>query len=431
MPVEPGLHYIRTTLATRKKTRPIEEPPERNPFRRALSHVGGRVKLWGREELGPALERALAVAADERRTRQHVHGFHSYPARLHPDTAAALIESFSEAGQRVLDPFCGSGTVLVEARRLGRAAVGRDLNPLAVALAKLKTRGSSPRERSNWLAAAEAVAEAAEERRRLRAAPTKLYPPEDLARFEIHVLLELDGLRKAILELPAAGTRRVLLLGLSSLLTKVSRRHGDSSRKSSERRLPAGYTIEMFVRRVSEMTKQLAAFDAVMPRNSPAADVKKDDARALGTIEPSSIDLVVTSPPYPGVYDYLDHHADRLRWLGMDARGLAEREMGSRRRMNALPKEQVRAHWQDDFDRTLKATARALSPGKLACFVIGDTAVAGEVLRADEVAKAGAGAAGFVCVAVASQKRPQFHAESSRTFGGAPRMEHVIVLERK
>ena len=78
----------------------------------------------------------------------------------------------------------------------------------------------------------------------------------------------------------------------------------------------------------------------------------------------------------------------------------------------------------------LTAVGRALGPGKLACFVIGDTAVGGTVLRADEVAQRGAQGAGFVCRAIASQRRPQFHAESSRTFGAAARMEHVIVLER-
>jgi hypothetical protein len=42
----------------------------------------------------------------------------------------------------------------------------------------------------------------------------------------------------------------------------------------------------------------------------------------------------------------------------------------------------------------------------------------------------GALSAGLSCRAIASQKRPQFHAQSSRTFGGAPRLEHVIVFER-
>jgi DNA modification methylase len=418
-------------LPTSKKTRREHEVrPERNPNRRSLTHVGGRVRFWGDEALQSSLAAALDVEPDEDSTRRHVHGFHSYPARLHPDTARALIEAYSASGDTVLDPFCGSGTVLVEARLLGRAAVGRDLNPLAVALAKLKSGGSSEGERDGWLAAAEQVVLKAEERRETKEPPTKLYGAEDLELFEIHVLLELDGLKKAILDLPTAAARRVLLLALSSLITKVSRRHGDSSRKRSERRLPSGYTIDLFGRRVDELVQQMAAFAKALPKGSPMPQLKRDDARSLASVADRSVDLVVASPPYPGVYDYLDHHATRLRWLGMDARGLSEQEMGSRRQLNKLSAEEARERWQKDFDRNLGAIARVLRPGNLACFVIGDTAVAGAVLRADEVARRGALSAGLSCRAIASQKRPQFHAQSSRTFGGAPRLEHVIVFER-
>jgi tRNA G10 N-methylase Trm11 len=44
-----------------------------------------------------------------------------------------------EGGQLLLDPFCGSGTSLVEARLAGLAAVGIDLNPFAVLLARANT----------------------------------------------------------------------------------------------------------------------------------------------------------------------------------------------------------------------------------------------------------------------------------------------------
>jgi tRNA G10 N-methylase Trm11 len=114
-------------LPTSKKTRREHEVrPERNPNRRSLTHVGGRVRFWGDEALQSSLAAALDVEPDEDSTRRHVHGFHSYPARLHPDTARALIEAYSASGDTVLDPFCGSGTVLVEARLLGRAAVGEE-----------------------------------------------------------------------------------------------------------------------------------------------------------------------------------------------------------------------------------------------------------------------------------------------------------------
>lgn len=88
--------------------------------RRALSHVGGLVHARGDQELSGRLATAFDIETDEESTRAHVHGFHSYPARMHPTVARRMIELLSEPGATVLDPFCGSGTVLVEGRIAGR-----------------------------------------------------------------------------------------------------------------------------------------------------------------------------------------------------------------------------------------------------------------------------------------------------------------------
>ena len=56
---------------------------------------------------------------------------HPYPAKFIPQNARHLLELFPpDEGTAVLDPFCGSGTSLVEAVRLGLDAIGIDLNPL-------------------------------------------------------------------------------------------------------------------------------------------------------------------------------------------------------------------------------------------------------------------------------------------------------------
>lgn len=67
------------------------------------------------------------------------HSFYRYPARFSPLFARAAIEAFSEPGDTVLDPFMGGATTLVEALTLGRNAVGSDISSLATFLARLKT----------------------------------------------------------------------------------------------------------------------------------------------------------------------------------------------------------------------------------------------------------------------------------------------------
>ena len=167
--------------------------------RRALTNVGGKVLV----ELGNArdkdlLRHALDVRADDPDLMSHVHGFHAYPARLHPITARRLLTGLTRPGDCVLDPFCGSGTVLVEALLQGRIAVGLDANPLAVMLASYKLKRTTPADRECLLAGAKVVAQDAEARRIARAGATRRYPADQASQFDPHVLLELDGLQSSI-----------------------------------------------------------------------------------------------------------------------------------------------------------------------------------------------------------------------------------------
>ena len=73
-------------------------------------------------------------------TQEYTHGFHQYPARMHPEIAKRLIEKYAiKSSDIVFDPFMGSGGVLVESMLHGNNSVGIDLNPFAVLLATVKT----------------------------------------------------------------------------------------------------------------------------------------------------------------------------------------------------------------------------------------------------------------------------------------------------
>jgi len=396
--------------------------------RRSLTNVGGPVELAGTDDVErAALTRALDVVPEEG-ARAHVHAFHSYPARLHAVTARRLVEGLAPRGGLVLDPFCGSGTVLVEARLAGRRAMGIDANPLAVELTWLKTRGSTEDERKALLDSALIVAEHADDRRLRKAGATHRYGREDMALFEPHVLMELDGLRAGLGKVRHDFARRALRLVLSAILVKVSRRTGDTSEGMAPRRLSAGYTAKLFRRKAEELARLLAEFAAQLPRTAGRPpDVRWGDARKLDGVERASVDLLLTSPPYPGNYDYLAHHALRLRWLGLDAEPFAAIELGARRHLAGLPEPAARARWASELGAVLRAAERVLAPRGRIVLVIADSVIGRRAVFADDLVREIAPLAGLEVSVVGSQARPHFHGPTARAFDRRPRREHAIV----
>jgi DNA modification methylase len=77
--------------------------------------------------------------------RQQRHGRYlpetsSHPAKMLPALAAHAITSYTQPGELVLDPMCGSGTTLVEAVYCGRHSIGVDIEPRFTALARANLR---------------------------------------------------------------------------------------------------------------------------------------------------------------------------------------------------------------------------------------------------------------------------------------------------
>jgi hypothetical protein len=140
---------------------------------------------------------------------------------------------------------------------------------------------------------------------------------------------------------------------------------------------------------------------------------------------------VVTSPPYPGVYDYLSHHAARLRWLRLRADRFDVEEVGARRRLEPLGPEAGRRAWQDEIAAVLGAMHTAMAPTGRAALLIADSVVAGAAVPALEAVRLAAASAGLSIVASASQARPHFHAPTARAFADQPRREHAILLGQR
>jgi len=126
--------------STRKGSGRLLVPGKRQP--KIL--CSARMPEW--QELARAIHDRQPVAG-------LTHNFYKYPARFSPSFVRQAILNFTEPGDLVLDPFMGAGTSLVEARVLGRKAIGTDLNTLAVFLAEAKTRalsGTQLRRVASW-----------------------------------------------------------------------------------------------------------------------------------------------------------------------------------------------------------------------------------------------------------------------------------------
>jgi hypothetical protein len=217
-------------------------------------------------------------------------------------------------------------------------------------------------------------------------------------------------------------------LVLSSLLTKVSLRAGDTSERLEARRLASGYTVRLFQRRAELLVRQLEEFWKRVPLNTPPVLVELGDARRLSSVPNRSVDLVVTSPPYPGLYDYHAQHVVRLRWLGLDAQAFERSELGAKRHLMGRDPKHALGEWERELTAVLGALGRVVRPSGVVIVMLGDSVLGGRAVRGDETLQRTATSSNFRVVAVASQPRPHFHAPSASLFRDAPRAEHLVLL---
>ena len=367
-------------------------------------------------------------AADSESADRGTHGMHAYPARMHAAVAAHVIARLSQPGDRVVDPFCGSGTVLVEAMCAGRRSAGVDLNPLAIRVAEVKTTRVDAERRERLAALIEALGEQSEERVRTRTPVRAALSVEEARWYEGHTLKELAGLHEEIAGVEDEQDRRVLQMLFSAIVVKFSIQRSETTEREAPRRIRKGLPTEFFVRRGMEWLDRWAELEAQIAEHAPAEvfapRLVQGDARKLREhVGPAPVDLVLSSPPYGGTYDYFHHHARRYPWLGLDARALERGELGARRDLNnPRGRSQDPAEvWDAQVLAMLKAMRKVVRPGSHVVLLVGDGQLHGERVAADRQLEGLAPRARLEVVAVASQNRPDW-------TGKAMRKEHLVQL---
>lgn len=402
-------------------------PPRVPRQRRAFSTVGGPVETAGDPTEAAALARLWDV--DPGLARALTHGFHAYAGRLHPSIARGAITRWTNAGDTVVDPFCGSGTVLTEAMGLGRVAIGNDASPLGIAIAQTRTTLLGETHRELLVSEARHIAElAGEEARKRRRPELPTWAGPEFQRFFPHVAFELFTLRALVMEVPRLPIGNALRLCFSANLVKLMKAGPEAPRDGEDKRIARGVPSRLLGDRAVELATGLAALERRTPAGTPAPVIKLGDARELKGVAKGAARLIVSSPPYAGTYDYAAQHDARFTWLELPRRSFESAQLGARTAGTGFGAEP--AAWRASQRQWLSEMARILAPGGHALLIVGDGIIGNAPEDAPATIAELAVPLGLEPIARASQSRATHDRRLREIFQGRPRQEHLLLLKR-
>ncbi len=301
----------------------------------------------------------------ERERTKHVHRLHPYLGKFIPQLVEALLARHVSSG-RVLDPFAGSGTTLVQALESGLDATGADVAPFNCLLMRVKTREYNPFVLESELRDALARLDGFEAAR--PEGPVSRYVRDWYAPRAAAELLFFRGLvedydhadvLRVVLARAARSARRTTHFDLD--FPRAPQRSEYWCHKHRRTCRPVGEARRFLRRYALDTLGRIREFSRVRARGREA-EVLHGDARELDF--GSGFDGVVTSPPYPGLIDYHEQHRYAYELLGLEE--LRELELGkgtSRRALDA---------YSEGIAAVLANVRRALKRGAPVVIVIND-----------------------------------------------------------
>jgi len=260
-------------------------------------------------------------------SNEGVHSFHWYPATFLSAIPGTLIPVLTGKNDVVLDPFCGTATAGVESIRLGRRFIGIDVNPVAILIAHAKLY--APEEES-FLRTLDIENLRF---RYLRWDPTKFSHPqtETLLRwYHKRTYHELSFLVDHLRRIESAPLRKCAQAVFSSILKNVSSqwRHwgwvcDNVAPKKDELQYrdaidafeTASYDFIRSANRLVEDLRQRNDDTTRLSIRESAKLVCGDCLETMSSLENNSIHLILSSPPYYGVADYIKAQRLSLLWF--------------------------------------------------------------------------------------------------------------------
>lgn len=398
-------------------------------------------------------------------TRYLTFGLHDYPARMIPQISERLIKryllknGFKDENLLVVDPFCGSGAVLAQARLMNLNAFGNDVNPLAKLISEVH---ATPINLISFQDGLERFQRTLKEiighmdGKDYRKIPIHEFP-NNRHWFKDYVLTDLSLLRTAILAQCNPEITKFLSFCFSIAQFAVSNVDRSSSRfirilkpEALARHNPS--VFEVFEKTIKYAAKRVIAFTKKI-NSENFTKIKLGDARKLDLGEESA-DIVVTSPPYGeernticyARWSKLSHYwlgFERDYLLGQAALALGTKspvEIQSPSKTALLLLEKVAqtdlkralqsVTFFEDYLKSLQEIARILPPKRYACIVIGNRSIKRNIVDMNAVTIELAKQVGFEHLRTYFRTIPRKLIASITPTGATINKENIIILQK-
>lgn len=253
----------------------------------------------------------------------HTHGFHKYPAKFIPHVPKWAITKYLNGNKdkNILDPFCGSGTTLVEGVLAGYNTIGIDIDPLSALISKVKTTRLDEKELQNisdWLV------------KEINTKKKGIFKPdcETIEHwFTKDAISKLSIIRTLINQIPekfgenkkVKDVQDLLLICFSSIIRKVSNADDESQKTYvSHTKIKEPKEVNsLFLSQLDLFVDRAIKFAETTSSKTKSKIIVSSSADSLEKkLNGMKIDLAVTSPPYIKAIDYIYNQMVELFWIG-------------------------------------------------------------------------------------------------------------------
>ncbi len=346
-------------------------------------------------------------------TKEYTHCFHTYPAMMIPQVARRILDNYARKSKVLFDPFCGTGTSLVEANLRGMNALGTDINPLARLIAITKTTKIDIQvldlflhDFMNYVFTLNFQVE------KMKSVVIPQIKNIDFW-FSKSVQQKLAVLLDYIEYINNTSIKNFFNVAFSETIRETSFiKKGEFKlvRKKNFREIENPDVFGIMIYKLSRNKKGLIEFENSCKNDSHTSVYSFNTVHSIPSeiIPRESVDMIVTSPPYGDsrtTVAYGQYSRLANEWLGYKEANQIDNILmgGERRKHNHIFKSEVlndviltiQRHDKDrvrdvisfyeDYEQSISQVSTTLKKGAFACYVVGNRTVKGVNIPTDEI----------------------------------------------